>query len=175
MGVKLNYWLNFLKKSHVKTYINFFFSATFACNNFSYMKLPQHKLFCHTCPPFILFLCHFIRIRCVLRAIWQKSNKIEVNHFKRTPYQWSLSNIPETEVMFVTLHCKMLHIKIRWDLILSMKILLLFWRIRYQKVHGRDMRFPTMWYVRPAKSQTSLRLRAVWSEPLLITWIFYDC
>ena len=24
-----------------------------------------------------------------------------------------------------------------------------------------DMRFPTMWYVRPAKAQTSLRIRAV--------------
>ena len=28
-----------------------------------------------------------------------------------------------------------------------------------------DMRFPTMWYVRPAKAQISLRARAVWSEP----------
>ena len=37
------------------------------------------------------------------------------------------------------------------------------------------MRFPTMWYVRPAKPQTSLRIRAVWSEPLLVAWIFYDC
>ena len=26
---------------------------------------------------------------------------------------------------------------------------------------SRDMRFPTMWYVRPAKLQTSLRLRTV--------------
>ena len=30
-------------------------------------------------------------------------------------------------------------------------------------------------YVRPAKAQTSLRIRAVWSEPLLVTWIFYEC
>ena len=30
---------------------------------------------------------------------------------------------------------------------------------------SRDTRFPTMWYVRPAKSQISLRIRAVWSEP----------
>ena len=37
------------------------------------------------------------------------------------------------------------------------------------------MRFPTMWYVRPAKAQTSLHIRAVWSEPLLVAWIFYDC
>ena len=37
------------------------------------------------------------------------------------------------------------------------------------------MRCPTMWYVRPAKPQTSLRIRAVWSEPLLVTWIFYEC
>ena len=27
------------------------------------------------------------------------------------------------------------------------------------------MRFPTMWYVRPAKPQISLRICAVWSEP----------
>ena len=26
---------------------------------------------------------------------------------------------------------------------------------------SRDMRFPTMWYVRPAKAQTSLRIRTV--------------
>ena len=26
---------------------------------------------------------------------------------------------------------------------------------------SRDMRFPTMWYVRSAKAQTSLRIRAV--------------
>ena len=37
------------------------------------------------------------------------------------------------------------------------------------------MRFPTIWYVRPAKAQTSLRIRAVWSEPLLVAWVFYDC
>ena len=31
-----------------------------------------------------------------------------------------------------------------------------------QKYHmSRDMRFPAMWYVRPAKAQTSLRVRAV--------------
>ena len=40
---------------------------------------------------------------------------------------------------------------------------------------SRDMRFPTMWYVQQAKPQISLRIGAVWSEPLLVTWIFYDC
>ena len=35
------------------------------------------------------------------------------------------------------------------------------------------MRFPTLSYVRPAKAQTSLRKRAVWSEPMLVAWIFY--
>ena len=30
------------------------------------------------------------------------------------------------------------------------------------------MRFPTMWYVLPTKAQTSLRIRAVRSEPLLV-------
>ena len=38
---------------------------------------------------------------------------------------------------------------------------------------SRDMRFPTMWYVRQAKAQISLRIR--WSEPLLVAWIFCDC
>ena len=37
------------------------------------------------------------------------------------------------------------------------------------------MRFPTMFYVRPAKAQTSLRIRADLSEPLSVTWLFYDC
>ena len=40
---------------------------------------------------------------------------------------------------------------------------------------GSDMRFPTMWYVRPAKTQISLRIHAVWSEPLLVAWILYAC
>ena len=40
-----------------------------------------------------------------------------------------------------------------------------------------DMRFLPMWYVQPAKPQISLRIhvRAVWSETLLVAWIFYDC
>ena len=38
-----------------------------------------------------------------------------------------------------------------------------------------NMRYPTMWYVRPAKPQISLCIRPVWSEPLLVAWIFYDC
>ena len=32
--------------------------------------------------------------------------------------------------------------------------------IKHDKM-SRDMRFPTMWYVRPAKAQTSLRIGAV--------------
>ena len=36
------------------------------------------------------------------------------------------------------------------------------------------MRFPTMWYVRPAKPQISLCICEVWSEPMLVPWIFYD-
>ena len=40
---------------------------------------------------------------------------------------------------------------------------------------SRDMRFPTMWNVRPAKPHISLSIRAVWSEPLLVAWIFFDC
>ena len=47
---------------------------------------------------------------------------------------------------------------------------------RTSKIYlSRDMRFPTMWCVRPAKPQTSLRIRAVWSEPLLVAWLFCLC
>ena len=38
-----------------------------------------------------------------------------------------------------------------------------------------DTSFPTILYVRPAKAQTSLRICAVWSVPLLVAWIFYNC
>ena len=38
---------------------------------------------------------------------------------------------------------------------------------------SRDMSFPTMWYVRLAKPQISLRICAVWSEPLLFAWMIY--
>ena len=40
---------------------------------------------------------------------------------------------------------------------------------------SRDMKFPTMLYVRPAKPHFSLRIPAVWSEPLLVVWIFFEC
>ena len=33
----------------------------------------------------------------------------------------------------------------------------------------------TMWHVWPAKAQISLRICAVWPEPLLVAWIFYEC
>ena len=37
------------------------------------------------------------------------------------------------------------------------------------------MRFPTIWYVRPAKAKISLRIRAVWSEPFQVPRILYEC
>ena len=40
---------------------------------------------------------------------------------------------------------------------------------------SRDMRFLTMWYVRPAKAHISLCIRTVWSELLLFAWISYYC
>ena len=43
------------------------------------------------------------------------------------------------------------------------------------KEMSQCMRFPTMWYVRQAKPQISLRIRAVWSEPFLVAWVFYVC
>ena len=40
---------------------------------------------------------------------------------------------------------------------------------------SHNMRFPTILYMRPAKPQISLRIRAVWSQPLLVACIFYEC
>ena len=39
---------------------------------------------------------------------------------------------------------------------------------------SRNMWLPTMWYVRPGKTQASLSIQAVWSEPLWVAWIFCD-
>ena len=38
-----------------------------------------------------------------------------------------------------------------------------------------DFQQCSLLYVWPAKAQTSLRLCAVWSEPLQVAWLFYDC
>ena len=54
----------------------------------------------------------------------------------------------------------------------------LFWSWKsFKNDMSRNMRFPTMWYmyVRPAKAQTSLRIRPVWSKSLLVAWILYEC
>ena len=40
---------------------------------------------------------------------------------------------------------------------------------------SRYMRFPKILYVRPAKPQISLCIHPAWLEPLLVTWIFYEC
>ena len=48
-------------------------------------------------------------------------------------------------------------------------------QFEHPKQTSHDNRFPTMWYVRPAKPQISLRIRAIQSEPLLVAWIFYEC
>ena len=47
---------------------------------------------------------------------------------------------------------------------------------KYKTKHdlSSDLRFPTMWYVWPDKAQTSLRIRPVWSQPLLVARIFFD-
>ena len=41
-------------------------------------------------------------------------------------------------------------------------VLMIYLQLKQLYLHlSRDMRFPTMWYVRPAKPQISLRIRAV--------------
>ena len=62
------------------------------------------------------------------------------------------------------------HCRKRWTIAPYFALKLMFLRQM-----SRDMRFPTVWYVRPAKPQISLCIRAVWSEPLLVAGIFYGC
>ena len=58
-----------------------------------------------------------------------------------------------------------------WEMIWHKGSLLSWPSTKIAQYMSRDMIFPTMWCVRPAKAQTSLRIRAVWSEPLLVAWI----
>ena len=51
----------------------------------------------------------------------------------------------------------------------SVNVLMLWYHL------SQCMKFQTMWYVQPAKAQTSLRIRAVWAEPLLVARVFYEC
>ena len=53
-----------------------------------------------------------------------------------------------------------------WNIRFWSKGLLLIWAVAW------DL---TMWYVRPAKPQISLHIHTVWSESLLVAWIFYEC
>ena len=39
----------------------------------------------------------------------------------------------------------------------------------WNNIRSRN-KFPTMWYMRPAKAKTSLRIRIVWSEPLRVDY-----
>ena len=63
---------------------------------------------------------------------------------------------------------------ITWAHVLTLRQYLYCGFIQIPKL-SQCMRFPTMWYVRPAKPQISLRIHTVWSEPLLVAWVFYDC
>ena len=44
----------------------------------------------------------------------------------------------------------------------------------YNNNMSHDMSYPTMLYVQPAKPKISLGIRTAWSEPLLVTWLFYE-
>ena len=49
-------------------------------------------------------------------------------------------------------------------------------KIKYEPVHEISNNVVcAMWYVQPAKAQISLRICTVWSEPLLVALIFYEC
>ena len=80
----------------------------------------------------------------------------------RSIYQWSLVLIP----LMVFVLCSGQNYDGRMDI----------WTEEQSGNYmSRAMRFPAMWYVRPAKPQISLRICVVWSEPLLVPCLFYQC
>ena len=50
-----------------------------------------------------------------------------------------------------------------------------FSKIQKKEYLSRDVRFSTMWSVRPAKSQINLRIGTVCPEPLPVALLFYKC
>ena len=80
-------------------------------------------------------------------------------------YQKSLLSINETVLLSTQNMLKLMGKKI---LTFLRKLLSVYLHLHL----SHNMIFPTMLFVRPAKAQTSLRIRAVWSEPLLVAWIF---
>ena len=62
-----------------------------------------------------------------------------------------------------------------FDAMSSIKTAALLVYIYFIHYKSCNMRFSTMWCVRPTKAQISLRIRAVWSEPLQVAWTFYEC
>ena len=90
--------------------------------------------------------------------------------FKSSPYEnrKKLLRVLNWEITKIKLHPI-------WQFFLNYNILMprIWYGLQYNM--SRGVRFSTMWYVRSANPQISLRIRAVWSEPLLIAWIFYEC
>ena len=114
---------------------------------------------------------HQISLR--IRAVWSEPLLVSWVATDWTPFgvsklKWRLQRLVR---VYTCQNNKLLEISCRGSI-----IVLIFFAERCRGRHmSRDMRFPKMWYVRPAKAQTSLRIPAVWSEHLLVTWIFYDC
>ena len=58
-------------------------------------------------------------------------------------------------------------------IILTLLVHMLF-LAQFEYLLSRAMELQTMWNVRSTKPQISLRICAVWSEPLLVAWILYE-
>ena len=115
-----------------------------------------------TCP-WVGFVVHwfivFKRISCIILILRKGPRQRGVMHriVWASPV-YEVINTHMKEVIYVhKMQCKLYTLK---NLYIQMR---------------RDMSFPTMWYLRQAKPQISLRICAVWPEPLLVAWIFYDC
>ena len=107
------------------------------------------------------------------------SGSAHVMHKLRYPYQRIGSRLSCSVFNNHTSHlqhftCVCMQWRLLQDCTDEQACLILHWLTLSQDLElaqlSQCMRFPTMWYVRPAKAQTSLHIRAVWSE-LLLVWV----
>ena len=95
-------------------------------------------------------------------------------HFQylgRLPFKKKLYNISHDIIWAKTIPFLLGFLNMQWN---QTDLNQMRWRNRLAIYMSRDMRFQTMWYVRPEKGSEHPRTRAVLSEPLPGAWKFHD-
>ena len=153
------------------------------CNSYNYCKL-------------IVFKCQVVCLKmCMCCFILSYNPKLNVYHFFHhfspsvlsISYQCLFFVVPfqrKCSYSFINFLMKHLYLRMSWpedmDMLWINFLSFFFLPCDFKSFHdssyiSRGMRFPTMWYMRPAMPQISLRIQAVWSEPLQVAWKFYEC